>query len=217
MKKRNYITAPPIRAGGTMRDVAPVGLRPNRWNYNEEPEETFQKLVESIRSLGFSRPIVARQVAGEKLLEIVNGEHRWRAAEVLELKTVPVFDLGEIPDEKAKELCIVLNERPGRPDQIRLADLLRDLSTSMPIEKLGQVLPYSSKGIRHLVEAVDFQFAHLSLEGPTPAPAEQEQAEELVVPFGQTEGREVMARLAKVHADPSVALEVLLNAWELRS
>ena len=70
-------------------------LVPNAENPNEQDDATFNGLVESIEQDGWTAPMQAvsiGQLDGKEMFEIVAGEHRWRAAKVLQCK-VPVIAL----------------------------------------------------------------------------------------------------------------------------
>lgn len=73
-------------------------LRPNDENPNQQDDATFNALVRSIETEGWTQPVQAVQVdAGT--WEIVAGEHRWRAARVLGCK-VPVISLPAVDFDK---------------------------------------------------------------------------------------------------------------------
>jgi ParB/RepB/Spo0J family partition protein len=65
-------------------------LQPNRDNPNQQDDATFNALVSSIETEGWTQPVQAVKVG--EFWEIVAGEHRWRAARVLDCK-VPVIEL----------------------------------------------------------------------------------------------------------------------------
>lgn len=139
-------------------------LRPNPWNYNTQGDRTFGKLVSAIRRLGFTKPIIVRSNPGVTPFEIVDGEHRWRAAKLIGMTEVPVVDLGGldvVPDVRAKQLTIALNELSGTPDDARLGDLLRDVVKDVNIDELVDVLPFSASEIDAYVSVIDFSFDKL--------------------------------------------------------
>ena len=81
------------------------------------------KLVKAIRRDGFILPILVRPMKDPKKLkqglkwEIIDGEHRWSVAEAeLEMSRVPVLNLGEVSDAKAKEITIRANTLKGEFD-----------------------------------------------------------------------------------------------------
>lgn len=117
----------------------PGSLRPNPWNVNTVDSVNEEKISASIQRLGYFKPIIIRTLAdGTK--QILAGEHRVRAALRAGGAAVPVLDLGQIDDEKAKEISLVDNARYGTDDALRLSELLKTLGSE---DELASFLPYS--------------------------------------------------------------------------
>lgn len=122
-------------------------IRPNAYNPNQVPPFVFEKLKDNIRKGGFTDPIFVRSGDDngkfeDGLYEIVDGEHRWRAATDLGMVRIPVIDLGIVSDNEAKTLTITFNELKGRPDE----DALAALVTGIGIDSdLAALLPYDEK------------------------------------------------------------------------
>lgn len=155
--------------------LAGIGeLRPNKWNYNTQSPAVFNKLVESMRRHGFTKRVITRRVPDVEGHEIIDGEHRWRAGQLLGVTHVPIEDLGEVPDAQAKELTILLNELGGRPDDVRLGDLLREINLLTPMEELAKVMPFSESEMDTYINAMSFDLASLSGEDTRPAEAKLE-------------------------------------------
>lgn len=127
--------------------LAPSDLRPNPWNPNRMDPEMYEKEIASIRAFGFVDPITVREQGG---FEIIDGEHRWKAAIDEGLDEVPVVNLGVVADDVAKQLTIVLNETRGQSDPRRLGDLLRDLASRNTMDGLLQTLPYTRESFSRL-------------------------------------------------------------------
>lgn len=131
---------------------APVSsLHPNPWNPNKMDARTYSAERESIRAYGFVDPITCRphpENLGE--YEILDGEHRYRAAIDEKLEVVPIVVLP-LDDARAKRLTIILNETRGEADPIALAILLRELEEIDP-EEFRVGLPYTSKEMEELLE-----------------------------------------------------------------
>lgn len=68
--------------------------------------EHLKELAQSIKANGIIQPIVVRP-KGDKY-EIVAGERRWRAAQIAELKEVPVH-IREVGDDNLLELALIEN------------------------------------------------------------------------------------------------------------
>lgn len=92
------------------RAVIEVGverLQPNPYQPRAEySDESLTELAESVRNQGILQPLLVRP-AGEDY-EIVIGERRWRAAEQVELATVPCI-VQEVSDEQALALALIEN------------------------------------------------------------------------------------------------------------
>jgi ParB family chromosome partitioning protein len=68
--------------------------------------ERLQELAASIRESGIVQPILVRRQHGR--YQIIAGERRWRAAQSVGLRSVPVA-IREVPDERLLELALVEN------------------------------------------------------------------------------------------------------------
>jgi hypothetical protein len=140
----------------------PLGaLRPNSWNPNRMDEFMFEKELNSMRAFGFVDPVTVREIT-DGVFEILDGEHRWRAAKVLDMKMIPIWNLGNVPDAVAKQLTIVLNETRGRSDSDKLAELLKDLLESEPRAELMETLPFDPERFRALTGS-DFDWSELDV------------------------------------------------------
>jgi ParB family chromosome partitioning protein len=68
--------------------------------------ETLRELADSIKEQGIVQPLIVRQRDGH--LELIAGERRWRAAQLLGLSEVPVI-LREADDRAVLELALIEN------------------------------------------------------------------------------------------------------------
>lgn len=103
-------------------------LEPDPDNPNEEDAETFTELVENIRQHGFIEPIVAWRPEGYgDRLRIVGGEHRWRAAQFLDLPQVPVVVLPVESLEEASILLIRMNAIRGKLNPFKFTKMFNAL------------------------------------------------------------------------------------------
>ena len=209
--------------------VVPVeSVRPNPWNYNVQTPEIFGKLLQSMRQFGFTQPIVARQTTTG--IEIIDGEHRWRAARELGMKKVRVLNLGAVDDARAKQLSVIFNELGGRPDEVRLAELLREVTQDgVSVDDLLAVMPYSAAELDMLLETVDFGYVNLSKEDSreapgTPEAGHTEVAERPPAKSKSTERKITLTldaeaaqaleeKLARIDADQSKAVITAVDAY----
>lgn len=118
--------ATPVKGSRTM----PVAfLRPNP----HQPRKTFREeelrdLATSIREKGLLQPILVRPVVGQHdAYEIVAGERRWRAAQMVKLHDVPVV-VREMSNAEALELAIIENVQREDLNAIEEAAAYHELS-----------------------------------------------------------------------------------------
>lgn len=135
-------------------------LVPNPWNPNRMDGEMFRKELASIKQFGFVNPIIARRFGRQ--VQIIDGEHRWRAAKELGMTEVPVTLIDGLSDADAKQLTIVLNETRGRADADLLGALLKDLlAEGVPKADLLDVLPFGPSQFDKLTGLTDFDWSAL--------------------------------------------------------
>src|SRR5438045_6741 len=86
----------PERSGGPGEAiVVPVdAIEPNPWNPNAMDKAMFEKELASIRKYGFVDPLTVREVdfIGHRHYEIIDGEHRWKAAKQLGYAELPCWN-----------------------------------------------------------------------------------------------------------------------------
>lgn len=138
--------------------ISPDKLRPNPWNVNIMGPENEAKLDAAVRRMGFFKPITVRETADG--YEILGGEHRWESAKRLGFKEVPIFSVGKISDQKAKEIMLADNARYGADDTISLAELLAELGEP---EEIQQYLPWTEADLTQIFASVDIALDELEL------------------------------------------------------
>lgn len=148
----------------TLQDVvSPEKLKPNPWNTNVVSPENERRIEESIKRLGFFRPVIVRELQ-DGTLQILGGQHRWEAAKRLGLKGVPIFNLKRISDQKAQEIGLADNGRYGEDDPAALSALLKGLGTA---EELSTFLPYTDIDLTNIFAASSIDIDQLGLDGST--------------------------------------------------
>jgi ParB family chromosome partitioning protein len=70
-------------------------------------EASLNELAASIKAQGIMQPILARELTNGNY-EIIAGERRWRAAQIAELKLVPVL-VRTVPDNAALAMALIEN------------------------------------------------------------------------------------------------------------
>lgn len=131
-------------------------IRPNEWNPNVMTEEEYDKLKTSIEVTDGKylkdNPILVRPI--EDYHEIIDGEHRHKVAKDLGIKTI-WCSIREMDDEKAIELCVILNKDRGAINYFKLSKLLSNsyepYSHDLNQEELGKKFGYSNKRIAEIL------------------------------------------------------------------
>lgn len=98
-------------AGSVDGDLRTLGVEQlQRGKYQPRKDmhqESLDDLADSIRAQGLVQPIVVRPI-GSNRYEIIAGERRWRAAQLAELKEVPVV-VRDIDDRAAIAMALIEN------------------------------------------------------------------------------------------------------------
>ncbi len=82
--------------------IRPSALQPRK----EFSDEALRELADSIREQGIVQPLIVRERNG--FFELIAGERRWRAAQLLNLPEVPVIT-READDRSVLELALIEN------------------------------------------------------------------------------------------------------------
>jgi ParB family chromosome partitioning protein len=82
--------------------IRPSALQPRK----QFSEESLRELADSIREQGIVQPLIVRERDG--FFELIAGERRWRAAQLLNLPEVPVIT-REANDRSVLELALIEN------------------------------------------------------------------------------------------------------------
>jgi ParB family transcriptional regulator, chromosome partitioning protein len=82
--------------------VRPCALQPRK----DFPPDTLRELADSIKEQGIVQPLIVREREGH--LELIAGERRWRAAQLLGLSEVPVI-VRQADDRAVLELALIEN------------------------------------------------------------------------------------------------------------
>ncbi len=91
-----------------LRELRVEQLKPGKYQPRSHMDEaSLNELAASIRAQGVMQPILARELP-EGGYEIIAGERRWRAAQLAELKIVPVI-VRKVPDNAALAMALIEN------------------------------------------------------------------------------------------------------------
>jgi ParB family transcriptional regulator, chromosome partitioning protein len=185
-----------------LREIPPDLIQPNA----RQPRRTFDharlaELAESIRTRGVLQPIVVRPLAGGSF-ELVAGERRLRAAQMVELKTIPALVRDTDDWER---LDVALAENMARVDlnpieEARACAMLVD-DLGLTKQEVGRRVGRSRVAISNLIRLLELP----------------EEALELIESGALTEGHGRALLLCKDHAARrSLAHEARDGAWSVR-
>ncbi len=90
------------------------------------PVESLQELADSIKAQGLIQPIIVRKVVGDNY-EIIAGERRWRAAQMVGLTEVPVV-IRDLNDQAAMAMALIENIQREDLNPLEEAKALHRLS-----------------------------------------------------------------------------------------
>lgn len=126
----------------------------------DQPRKQFSsddmdELVSSIREKGIIQPLIVRKL-GEQVYQIVAGERRWRAAQVVNLHEVPVV-VREFSDTEVLEIAIIENIQRADLNPIEEAAGYKQLMERFghTQEKLAEALGKSRSHIANLLRLLN--------------------------------------------------------------
>jgi ParB family transcriptional regulator, chromosome partitioning protein len=91
-----------------LRELKVEQLQPGKYQPRSRMDQvSLNELAASIKVQGIMQPILARELA-DGGYEIIAGERRWRAAQLAELKLVPVI-VRKVPDNAALAMALIEN------------------------------------------------------------------------------------------------------------
>jgi len=131
------------------------------WNYKEENENLTDKLINNIKRNGQIENIIIREL-DTGFYEVVNGNHRYDALKKLKYKKVYAYNFGQISLSHAQRIAIETNETKFESDNIKLAELIKEITNEFSKEDLALTLPYNEEEIQNYSELLDFDWEELN-------------------------------------------------------
>jgi ParB-like chromosome segregation protein Spo0J len=147
-------------------------IQANPWNSNVVSHENEEKLRASIERHGMFKPVIVRELP-DGTIQSIGGWHRAEQAIELGYAEVPVCNLGQISDEKAKEISLADNARYGIDDTLKLSEILGDLDAAA----MQTVLPWTAQDIRALTESISVNIDDLDIDEPVIPDQDEEEQE----------------------------------------
>ena len=127
MKGQKQIEKLGVKLERLQIEYVPINsIKPNEYNPNRQSDQEFELLTKSMEEDGFTQPVVVMKSSRV----IVDGEHRWRAAQYLKFTEIPVVFV-DMTEAQRRISTLRHNRARGTEDMQLTAEVLRDL------EKLG--------------------------------------------------------------------------------
>lgn len=136
-------------------------LKKAEWNYKTDDPETAEKLEADIKEFGQIENIIVRELAKGQF-EVVNGNHRLDAFKKLGIKLPICFNLGKVSLEYAQLVATVTNELRFGHDELKLSQILSNISKKFTLEKMENVLPWEGDKIKGIIDMLNFDFNQYS-------------------------------------------------------
>jgi hypothetical protein len=131
--------------------IAVDSLNPYQTNVKRHPQDQIERLAESIRTFGFTQPILIDSGNG-----IIAGHGRWEAAKLLRLGHVPAIRLAHLSEHQRRGLRIADNKLAelGSWNLENLALELKELtSPALELDFDASVLGFDTVEIDQILEA----------------------------------------------------------------
>ena len=145
---------PPPAGGEALRTLPIEALEPGPFQPRGAMEpEALQELAQSIREHGLLQPILARPTPGaEGRYQIVGGERRWRAAQLVPLHEVPVV-IRALGDREAMAAALVENLQRQDLNALEEAEGYRRLTEEFGLtqDALGQAVGKSRSHVANMI------------------------------------------------------------------
>lgn len=134
----------------------PVGkIHPNDWNPNVLSDVMFNRLVDDVQRLGFLQPVLVTP-EGDGTYRIIDGEHRYEVAKLTDMAEIPcVVVEGDFAQNETQQKfqTMRMNLIRGKVDKRKLAELVSELATEMPVDEIAESMAYDDvDALRALIE-----------------------------------------------------------------
>ena len=128
---------------GKMIEVPVEKVMTNNFNPNVMDEKEFNLLVKNVQEVGMAVPITVVEKKDGTFM-IIGGEHRWKAARLTGMKTIPamVYPEEEMDEDVVKFQTMRLNMIHGKIDPKKFVDMYMGLSGKYSEEVLKESMGF---------------------------------------------------------------------------
>lgn len=133
-------------------DIPIRKVRPNTWNPNVQDPAVFNALVDHIVDVGFSgsvgvRPLPPEDREGEWEYEIVDGEHRYKAALILGMPLLPCTVYEDWDTDKAMAETVAFNVLSGHLDPVKFTAMFNRLGSKYGEGVAKQMMSFADEAL----------------------------------------------------------------------
>lgn len=125
------------------------------WNYKTTNDDKQEKLKANIKRNGQVENLIVRDL-GNGVFEVVNGNHRLDAMRDLGFEEAVCFNLGSVTEAQAMRVAVETNETRFATNNVRMAELLKELLVDFDADELSETMPFSKDRIEELASSLGF-------------------------------------------------------------
>jgi len=120
-------------------------------------KQKLQELADSIQAQGLVQPIIVRPIADNQY-EIIAGERRWRAAQLINMAEIPVV-IHNVNDRAAMAMGLIENIQRDDLNPLEEAGALYRLIHEFKLtqQQLGQAIGRSRTSVSNLIRLLDLE------------------------------------------------------------
>lgn len=142
------------------RVVSISQIRPNTFNPKDgvesgENEKQYRRVIKSFTTHGQIDPLLVREIE-PGVFEIINGMHRFKAAQDLGWTELEVKNLGVVSDARAKALALATEDAKIPLNKILASKLVALILADDPL--IQDELPYDEADIKAMKELAEFKW-----------------------------------------------------------
>lgn len=141
--------------------VVPMSqIRPNTFNPKDgiesgENEKQYRRVIKSFTTHGQIDPLLVRET-GPDVFEIINGMHRYKAAQDLGWTELEIKNLGKVSDGRAKALALATEDAKIPLNKILASKLVALILAEDPL--IQEDLPYDDADLKAMKELAEFDW-----------------------------------------------------------
>lgn len=124
--------------------IDPAKIKPNKYNPNIMTAQQMESLVADFRENGW----IGQPVVVNDKLEIIDGEHRWKAGKEAGFEKIPIVKFQPENEEHQKIVTIALNSKRGEMNPLKLAGLILELNKKFSLDELSIKLGFSVSDLK---------------------------------------------------------------------